>query len=331
MAKIDHREEARKIFDIEIESLKKIRDELDDNFNVLIQEILACRGRIILTGIGKSGHIAKKIAATMASLGTPAYYLHPAEGAHGDLGIITKNDIILAISYSGETEEIIQLIPSIKKIQAKLVSITCRPGSTLQRHADLSIVLRIIREACQLNLAPTTSSTATLVFGDAVAILLSKINGFQPEQFAVFHPKGSLGKRLLTRVGDLMFTGDENPVIHCEESLRKAIIIISEKGLGAISIIDDHGKLVGIVTDGDLRRTIEKYDGLPDLKVKKIMTKKPVVIGADALAVEALKAMEAREIMVLPVIDEDHKPIGMIRLHDIVKAGIISEKCYDEC
>lgn len=330
MAEIDYREDARKVFDIEIESLKKIRDELDDNFNVLIQEILACRGRIILTGMGKSGHIARKIAATMASLGTPAYFLHPAEGAHGDLGIITKDDIVLAISYSGETDEILQLIPSIKKIQAKLVSITCRPGSTLQKHADLSIVLRIIREACQFNLAPTTSATATLVFGDAVAILLSKINGFRPEQFAVFHPKGSLGKRLLTRVGDLMFTGDENPVIHYEESLRKAIIIISEKGLGAISIIDDDGKLVGIVTDGDLRRTIEKYDGLPDLKVKEIMTKKPVVIGPDALAVEALKAMEAREIMVLPVIDADYKPVGMIRLHDIVKAGIVSEKCYDE-
>src|SRR5690606_22127792 len=233
-AKIDHREEARKIFDIEIESLKKIRDELDDNFNVLIQEILACRGRIILTGIGKSGHIAKKIAATMASLGTPAYYLHPAEGAHGDLGIITKNDIILAISYSGETDEIIQLIPSIKKIQAKLVSITCRPNSTLERNADLSIHLKIIREACPHNLAPTTSSTATLVFGDALAVVLAKLINFQPENFAVFHPKGALGKRLLTKVSDLMFKGEENPVIHCGELLKKAIIVMSEKGLGAI-------------------------------------------------------------------------------------------------
>ncbi|HBK67982.1 MAG TPA: KpsF/GutQ family sugar-phosphate isomerase, partial [Firmicutes bacterium] len=188
--------------------------------------------RVILTGMGKSGHIAKKIAATMSSLGTPAYFLHPAEGAHGDLGVITKDDIILAVSYSGETDEIIQLIPSIKKIKAGLVSITCRPNSTLERHADLSIHLDIIREACMHNLAPTTSSTATLVFGDALAIVLSKMIGFQPENFAVFHPKGSLGKRLLTKVSDLMFKDEENPIIDGDEVLKKAIIIMSEKGLG---------------------------------------------------------------------------------------------------
>lgn len=323
MKDIDLIEEARRVFDIEIESLKKVRDELDEPFIVLIQAILSCQGRIILTGIGKSGHIAKKIAATMSSLGTPAYYLHPAEGAHGDLGVITKDDIVLAISYSGETDEIIQLIPSIKTIQAKLVSITCRPHSTLERNADLSIHLKIIKEACQHNLAPTTSSTATLVFGDAIAIVLSQIIGFQPENFAVFHPKGSLGKRLLTKVSDLMFQGEENPLIHGDEVLKKAIIVMSEKGLGAISVVDDHGKLVGIVTDGDLRRTMEKYDNLPNLKVKQIMTKNPIVIGPDALAVEAIKPMQTREIMVLPVVDTKRKPVGMLRLHDIVKAGIV--------
>lgn len=316
-------EEARKVFAIEIESLQKVKDELDEEFIVLVNEILSCQGRVILTGIGKSGHIARKIAATMSSLGTPAYFLHPAEGAHGDLGVITKNDIILAISYSGETDEIIQLIPSIKKINAKLVSITCRPDSTLERHADLSIHLKILREACMHNLAPTTSSTATLVFGDALAIVLSKIIGFQPENFAVFHPKGSLGKRLLTKVSDLMFTGEENPIIDGDEALKKAIIIMSEKGLGAISVVDFEGKLIGIITDGDLRRTIEKYDNLPDLKVNDIMTRNPVVITPDALAVEAIKQMQEREIMVLPVINENRKPVGMIRLHDIIKAGIV--------
>lgn len=316
-------EEARKVFAIEIESLQKVKDELDEEFIVLVNEILSCQGRVILTGIGKSGHIARKIAATMSSLGTPAYFLHPAEGAHGDLGVITKNDIILAISYSGETDEIIQLIPSIKKINAKLVSITCRPDSTLERHADLSIHLKILREACMHNLAPTTSSTATLVFGDALAIVLSKIIGFQPENFAVFHPKGSLGKRLLTKVSDLMFTGEENPIIDGDEALKKAIIIMSEKGLGAISVVDFEGKLIGIITDGDLRRTIEKYDNLPDLKVNNIMTRNPVVITPDALAVEAIKPMQEREIMVLPVINENRKPVGMIRLHDIIKAGIV--------
>lgn len=323
MADLNLIAEARKVFDIEIESLQKVRDEIDASFVVLVKAIRACQGRIILTGIGKSGHIAKKIAATMASLGTPAYYLHPAEGAHGDLGVITKDDIVLAISYSGETDEIIQLIPSIKKIQAKLVSITCRPHSTLERNADLSIHLNIIREACQHNLAPTTSATATLVFGDAVAIVLSEIIGFQPENFAVFHPKGALGKRLLTKVSDLMFKGEENPIIHGDELLKRAVIIMGEKGLGAISVVDDDDKLVGIVTDGDLRRTIEKYDNLPQLKVKEIMTKDPIVIEPDSLAVEAIKPMQAKEIMVLPVIDAERKPVGMLRLHDIVKAGIV--------
>src|SRR5690554_3142348 len=265
--------EARRVFAIEMASLQKIQQELDGNFTSLVKEILACTGRVILTGMGKSGHIGRKIAATMSSLGTPAYFLHPAEGAHGDLGVITKDDIVLAISNSGETDEIIQLIPSIKKIRAKLVSITCKPNSTLERHADLSIHLQIIREACPHNLAPTTSTTATLVFGDALAVVLSRLISFQPENFAVFHPKGSLGKRLLTKVSDLMFQGEENPLIYQDEAVKKAIIIISEKGLGAISVIDDRGKLVGIVTDGDLRRTIEKYDGLPDLKVRDIMTK----------------------------------------------------------
>jgi arabinose-5-phosphate isomerase len=304
-------------------SLQKIQQELDGNFTSLVKEILACTGRVILTGMGKSGHIGRKIAATMSSLGTPAYFLHPAEGAHGDLGVITKDDIVLAISNSGETDEIIQLIPSIKKIRAKLVSITCKPNSTLERHADLSIHLQIIREACPHNLAPTTSTTATLVFGDALAVVLSRLIRFRPENFAVFHPKGSLGKRLLTKVSDLMFQGEENPLINQDEAVKKAIIIISEKGLGAISVIDGAGRLVGIVTDGDLRRTIEKYDGLPDLKVRDIMTKNPIVTGPETLAVEAIKPMENNEIMVLPVVNAQKEPVGMIRLHDIIKAGIV--------
>lgn len=323
MVDLDPIAEARQVFDIEIESLQKVRDELDENFSRLVKAIRECRGRVILTGIGKSGHVAKKIAATLSSLGTPAYYLHPAEGAHGDLGVITRDDLVLAISYSGETDEIIQLIPSIKKIQAKLVSITCRPNSTLERNADLSIHLKIIREACPHNLAPTTSSTATLVFGDALAVVLAKLINFQPENFAVFHPKGALGKRLLTKVSDLMFKGEENPVIHCGELLKKAIIVMSEKGLGAISVVNDEGRLVGIITDGDLRRTIEKYDDLPRLRVQDIMTRNPIVIGPDALAVEAITPMQTKEIMVLPVIDDQRRPVGMIRLHDIVKAGIV--------
>lgn len=317
-------EEAKKVFDIEMESLQLIKEELGQDFKNLVQEILECSGRVIITGMGKSGHIGKKIVATMASLGIPSYFVHPGEGVHGDLGMITKEDIVLAISNSGETEEVLQLIPSIKKIGSKLVSITSKRNSSLENYADISIKLNIGREACEHNLAPTTSTTATLVFGDALAVVLSKMIGFKPEDFAIFHPKGALGKRLLTRVDDLMHTGDNNPVVSNKANIKEAVIQISAKGLGAINVVNEENVLVGIITDGDVRRTIEKYDNLSGLSVDAIMTQSPIVTNPDVLAVEALKIMENRKnpIMVLPVVDEENKSIGMIRLHDIVKAGI---------
>lgn len=321
---IDVIKEAQKVFDIEIESLVKIRNELDGNFTKLIEMILPCEGKVILTGMGKSGHIARKISSTMASLGISSFFVHPGEGVHGDLGMITNKDLVIAISYSGETDEVIQLIPSIKRIGAKLVSITGKEESSLDKYSDLSINLNIIREACQHNLAPTTSTTATLVFGDALAVVLSQIIGFKPDDFAIFHPKGSLGKRLLTTVGDLMHTGEENPIVRYDETVKRAIIEISSKGLGAVSVINENKKLVGIITDGDIRRSIERYDNVLSLSVNTIMTNQPIKTKPDALAVDALKIMQKgpRHIMVLPVIDDNNEVIGMIRLHDIVKAGI---------
>lgn len=321
---VDIIREAQKVFDIEIESLLKVRNELDGNFTKLIEMILPCQGKVIFTGMGKSGHIARKISSTMASLGISSFFLHPGEGAHGDLGMITNKDIVIAISYSGETDEVIQLIPSIKRIGAKLVSITGKKESSLAKYSDLNINLNIIREACQYNLAPTTSTTATLVFGDALAVVLSKIIGFKPNDFAVFHPKGALGKRLLTTVGDLMHVGKENPIIRYNQTIKQAIIEISSKGLGAVSVVDENTKLVGIITDGDIRRNIERYDDFLSLSADVIMTKQPKKIKLDSLAVDALKIMQKgpRHITVLPVIDDKDKVVGMIRLNDIVKAGI---------
>lgn len=316
--------EAKNVFDIEIENLMIVRNELGEEFIELVNKVLECDGRVIITGMGKSGHIGNKIAATMASLGIPSFFVHPAEAAHGDLGMIISEDIVIAISNSGETDEITQLIPSIKKIGAYLVSLTSKRESTLSTYADLSIKLNVIREAEHNNLAPTTSTTITLAFGDALAVVISNLIGFKPENFALFHPKGALGKRLLTKVADLMCKEEDNPTIKNNSTLIEAILVMSSKGLGAANVIDEQGKLVGILTDGDLRRIIEKYDNVRNLVVSNVMTKKPIYIKESELAVEALNLMERREkpIMILPVVNESFQCTGMIRLHDIVKAGI---------
>lgn len=318
-------DEGKKVFDIEVESLVKIRELLDGDFEKLIKMIHNCDGRILITGMGKSGHIAKKIAATMSSLGTPTFFLHPAEGLHGDLGRVTEQDIIIAISNSGETDEVVGLLPSVKTIGATLVSITGKKNSTLEENSDLAIVLPVIREASTYNLAPTTSTTATLVFGDALAVVLAKMKDFKPENFALFHPNGSLGKKLLLKVKNIMHKKEDNPAVEIGESLKDAILVMSSKGLGAVSIIDKNKCLKGIITDGDIRRTIEKYGtNIFEMKVEKVMTQKPVTINQNELAVTALGLMEKRvnPIMVLPVIDDEERVTGMIRVHDIIKAGV---------
>lgn len=318
-------EEAKNVFNVEINELQNVRDEIDDKFEELIYLLMNSNGKVIITGMGKSGHIGRKISSTLSSLGISSYFLHPSEGAHGDLGIISKNDVIIAISKSGETEELLQLIPTIKNIDAKLVSITSNINSKLCNKADLNIILNITKEACQYNLAPTSSTTAALVFGDALAIVLSKLNGMTKERFALYHPCGSLGKKLLTKVSDLMFKDDSNPTIYPSSKIRDAIFEITSKGLGAANVIDEKNNLVGILTDGDLRRNIEKYTNILEVSVCDIMTINPVVIESHILAIEALHIMKNRKkpIMVMPVVNGKHKCLGMISLNSIIQYGVV--------
>jgi arabinose-5-phosphate isomerase len=322
---IDLVKQARDVFDKEIEVLQQVKEEINGEFECLVNMILGISGRVVVTGMGKSGHIGRKIAATLSSLGVPSYFLHPSEGAHGDLGMITKNDILIAISSSGETDEILQLIPSIKRIEAQLVSITCKPDSTLAKYSNLNINLNVSKEACNLNLAPTSSTTATLVFGDALAIVLSKLIGFTKENFAVFHPKGTLGRKLLTKVSDLMKTGQDNPIVKIDAKVKEAIFEISSKGMGAVNVVDKDYRLVGIITDGDLRRSIENYDNILEEKVSSIMTGKPLITKPDTLAVNALTLMEKRKkpIMVLPVVDDENMCVGIININDIINSGVV--------
>ena len=321
---MDILEEAKKVLEIEMNSIGSLIKKLDTNFVKAVELVFDCKGRIIVTGIGKSGLVGRKIASTLASTGTPSLFLDTIEGMHGDLGMIMKGDIVLIISNSGKAEEIIKIIPTLKKMGIKIILLTGRPTSTLANFSDIVIDVKVEREACPFNLAPTASSTTTLAVGDALAVVLLKKRGFRPEDFAFLHPGGYLGKKLLLKVDDVMHSGNDNPVIFEEKSMRDAIIEITSKQLGAVSIINNKGILVGIITDGDLRRAIEKYDKLLEKKAKEIMTKNPIVIESEKLAAEAVHIMEDRpsQIMVLPVVDKNRRPIGMLRIHDLVKKGM---------
>lgn len=314
--------EGKRVFDLEIDALHKTRDVLDETFVTILNMITACDGKVIVTAIGKPGHIATKLAATFASLGTPSFYLHPGEAMHGDLGMISSNDIVLAISYSGESDEIIQILPNIKMIGAKLVGITANKKSTLASMADIVQVLPAFKEACYLGLAPTASTTAELCYGDALAVVASEVYGFNDVDFGRFHPAGALGKKLILRVEDLMAEGEHNATVHIDSSMKDAIIELSKKGLGAVNIIDDMENLLGIITDGDLRRQLEKGVDIYSLSVKEIMTVMPIVIEYGKLAVEALTRFKEKNLSCMPVV-QGKKIIGMIRLQDIIGAGIV--------
>ncbi len=321
-------EEAKTFLDIEIDAIRRVKDLLDENFEKAVNLLYNCKGKVVVTGMGKSGIVSKKIAATMSSTGTLAVFLHPAEGIHGDLGIVTANDVVLALSKSGETEEILTLLPSIKEIGAKVISLVGNINSTLARESDVVINANVEREACPLNLVPTASTTVALVLGDALAISLLKKRGFKPQDFAVYHPGGILGKRLLLKVKDLMHTGDENPILREDTNMSDVIVTLTEKKMGGVSIVDNRGCLQGIITDGDLRRSLKHKERLFSLKAKDIMTKNPVVTVPETKAVEALELMENRpsQIMVLPVVDNEKRVVGILRLHDIVKAGLHSRR-----
>lgn len=314
--------EAKKVFDTEITALEKTRDALDETFLHILDLVVNCEGKVIITGMGKPGHIAAKLAATFSSLGTPSFRLHPGEAMHGDLGMISSNDVVIAISFSGESDEIVKILPNIKMLGATLVGITGNPNSTLAKTSDVVQVLPKFEEACYLGLAPTSSTTAVLCYGDALAVVASGIYGFKDVDFGKFHPAGSLGKKLILKVDDLMVKGDENAKVHISVPLKNAIIELSKKGLGAVSIVDDEQKLLGIITDGDLRRQLEKGADIYNMKVEEVMSSKPMTIEKDKLAVEALHIMKEKNISCLIAV-EDNKVIGTIRLQDIIGVGII--------
>jgi len=320
---MDYLKEAGKVFDTEIEALIKTKEVLDNTFVEIVNAILLCKGKVILCGMGKSGHIAKKISATMSSLGTSSFYLHPAEAMHGDLGMVTEADLVILISHSGESQEILQLIPSLKVIGAKTVAITSNENSTLAKESEIVQIMPMMREACSLNLAPTSSTTAMLVYGDALAVVTSEIYGFNEENFALFHPAGSLGKRVLLRVSDIMATGGDMPIVREKALISEAIMEMSRKQLGVVAIVDQNDKLAGLLTDGDLRRAIERRVDMYGDIIDAIMTHAPKTIKKDILAVQALHNLKENSINNYPVVDDMGHVVGVLTWQMIVKAGIV--------
>ena len=298
-------------------------DRLDDNFVRAVELIQRCEGKVVVTGVGKSGHICAKIAATLASTGTPSFFLHSGEALHGDLGMVMKGDLILAVSNSGETDEILKLLPHFKFHELKLIVITGNPESTLGRAGEVVLNVRINEEACPLGLAPTTSTTAALAMGDALAVVLLEQKGFKPDDFAARHPGGILGRRLILRVEDIMYRDEQLPMVQEETLVRNALFEITSKRLGVTGVADSEGELVGVITDGDLRRSLESRGQILELKAKDIMTRNPKTIPAESLATEAMSVMERYSITSLFVLENgSKKPLGVIHLHDLVKAGI---------
>lgn len=315
---------ARDVLAIEADAITAVSQRLDGAFVAAVDAILACKGRVVVTGMGKSGHIGRKIAATLASTGTPAFFMHPAEAAHGDLGMIAPGDVVVALSNSGESGEIVALLPAIRRKNIVLIAMTGRPESTLAREADVHLDAAVEREACPLNLAPTASTTAALALGDALAVTLLDAHQFRAEDFALSHPGGSLGRRLLVRVADVMHSGDELPQVGIDTSLKDALLEISRKGLGMTAVVEADGTLAGIFTDGDLRRLLDRGDlSLNSTRIADVMHPAPRRIGADRLAAEAVKLMEAHKINGLLVVDAAGKLAGALNMHDLLRAGVL--------
>jgi arabinose-5-phosphate isomerase len=321
------KEQAKRVLTIEAEAVAALVNRIDEQFEKAVEMLLKCKGRVVVTGMGKSGLIGKKIAATLASTGTPALFIHPAESIHGDLGMVTRGDTVIALSNSGETEELALMLPSLKRLGIKIIALTGNIESTLAKNSDVVIDIGVKEEACPLGLAPTASTTATLAMGDALAVVLLDQRGFKQEDFACFHPGGTLGKKLLLRVRDLMHAGDAVPVVSEETLIKDAIYEISSKKMGITAVLNTAGKLVGVISDGDLRRWMEKTEksgeNLLAKKAKDIMTRKPKVANKDALAAEAVALMEKNSITCLIVSDSSARPEGVIHLHDLLKAGVV--------
>ena len=320
------KEKALETLRIETDALKKLSARIDDEFEAAAKAILACKGRVIVSGIGKSGHVGQKIAASLASTGTPSFFMHPAEAFHGDLGMVTQNDIVLAISNSGETNEMINILPVIRRIGAKIIALCGRRDSTLGKNADFFIDAGVEKEACPLGLAPTASTTAALAMGDALAMALLAARNFTEQDFAVFHPGGSLGRKLLLTVENVMRSGEDNPIIKADRTAKEALFVMTSTGVGATSVVDADGKFIGLVTDGDVRRCLAKGPEFLNEPVEHFMTKKPETITKDKLAASALSLMEKhqpRPITVLPVVDEKGFPLGIVHLTDLLRQGVV--------
>lgn len=317
-------EVGKRVLRIEAEAVAALEARLDESFEQAGRLILACPGRVVVTGIGKSGAIARKIAATLASTGTPALFLHPAEGVHGDLGMVTHGDVVIALSYSGESNEIVAILPVLKRLDAKLIALTGKPQSTLADHADVVLEISVAREACPLNLAPTASTTAALALGDALALAVMSERRFTHEQFALFHPAGALGRRLLMRVGDLMRSGEMLATIHAEASVREALFAITRARAGAVNVVDAAGGLLGLITDGDIRRLLLEDEAALARSVATVLNPRPRTTSPDRLVTEALARMEQTPpISEMPVLDVGRRVVGVLNLGDIVKAGIV--------
>jgi arabinose-5-phosphate isomerase len=308
----------------EARAIEALRDRVNGSFLQACQLMFECPGRVVVIGIGKSGHIARKIAATLASTGTPAFFVHPAEASHGDLGMITQKDVVLSLSNSGETDELLTILPLIKRQNVPLISMTGNENSSLAKLADVHLDVSVPAEACPLNLAPTASTTAALVMGDALAIALLEARGFTSEDFARSHPAGTLGRRLLVRISDIMHSGDKIPVVDQHASLTTALVEMTHKGLGMTAVNDAQGRLLGVFTDGDLRRAVDDDDiDLRDTPVHKLMTSNPKTIAADKLAVEAAQVMEAHKIHALLVVDDENRVVGALNIHDLLRARVV--------
>lgn len=319
-------EQARQVLRMEAEAVLEQVERIDEHFKAAVEMIMACPGRTVITGMGKSGIIGRKMAATLASTGTPSFYLHPAEGIHGDLGMVTEGDVVIALSNSGETGEVLHILPSLRRIGAKLIAMVGNPNSTLAKNSDIVLNVGVTREACPLGLAPTSSTTAALAYGDALALALLSKRKFTASQFAVFHPGGSLGRKLLLSVEDIMHSGTENPLVKADISVQDALFVITDKGLGAVSVVDDDNKMLGVLTDGDIRRGLSKGVDFLKRPVTELMTASPKTITKEKLAAQALHIMESnrpKPITVLPVVDAENHVIGLLHMTDLVRQGVV--------
>lgn len=323
MKKMKMQNTARRVLSIEGNAILGLRRNIGKDFDRIVEFLAKIKGKVIVTGMGKPGFIAQKISATLSSTGTPSLYLHPAEGLHGDLGRITKDDCILAFSNSGETEEVVKLLPIIKKIGAVLIAFTGNKKSTLAKNSDFILDTSVKKEACSLGLAPTTSTTAMLAMGDALAVTLLDKKGFKRKDFALYHPGGSLGKRLLLKVEDIMRLGKDNPVVKENARVKEVLLKITKARAGSACIVNNNGILTGLFTDGDLRRHLDGKLNIANLRIKEIMTKNPVTIKKDKLAAEAFQILRSRKIDEIPVVDDKKKPIGLLDVQDILKAGLV--------